>query len=212
MKITWCSTSSGSRPQRVGPHHRVGGQVVGQVGQATLVADARRRRASSLTRSQAAARPVPRPAGRGPWPTPARSNARTSGSTSSAPARRDGAGRGGTTPSRCRPPPRAPGTRPRGSRWRRSTGGPPPGGCRTTAVADAVDLVAHRLGVVAAADEVGPQRVGHEAVVDRLRRGLQALGHDLTPVETTPRILRAGAHERVGAVRGQVEDLGTFTA
>ena len=72
-------------------------------------------------------------------------------------------------------------------------------------IADAVDLVADRLGVVAAPDEVGAQRVRRQLGFDRCGGGAQCLGDDLAPVQSAPRITRADADVRIGTMSFEVE-------
>ncbi len=72
-------------------------------------------------------------------------------------------------------------------------------------VADAVDLEADRLVVVAAADEVGTQRVHRQLGIHRVGRGAQCLGDDLAAVQAAPGVLRAVADIGVGAALVQLE-------
>ena len=85
--------------------------------------------------------------------------------------------------------------------WRATTRRVP----EAASVADAIDLVADRLGVIAATDEVGAQRVHHLVLVDRGGGGAQCLGDDLAAVEAAPRVSRAGADVRVGTVGDEIE-------
>ena len=73
------------------------------------------------------------------------------------------------------------------------------------AVADAVDLVADRFGVVTGSDEVGADRMRTEVRFGGEGRGAQCLGDDLAAVEAAPRVAGSGPDEGVGAVRGEFE-------
>ena len=78
----------------------------------------------------------------------------------------------------------------------RLTGDDPPRG-EAPPVADAVDLVAHGLGVIAPANEVRPDGVGFELVVDRKSRGPKGLGDDLAAgisISSKPPVMKITLH------------------
>ena len=91
----------------------------------------------------------------------------------------------------------------------RLTGDHASGGEAAT-VADAIDLESDRLGVVAAADEIGAQRMHLEIGFDGGRRGPQRLGHDLAAVQSAPRIARSDSDEGVRAVWLEIEQSAGF--
>ena len=67
-------------------------------------------------------------------------------------------------------------------------------------VANAIHLVPNGLGGIAAADEIGANRMRFETVVDRQRRRTQCLCDDLSTVQTTPRILRSDTDVHIGSM------------